>query len=122
MKVLSTFLSLILGLIISTTGLAESASGKLLTSCEYPEQPTIPDGLNASENELIATQKIMKAYLAEGDTYLACISELEKSWGADVNEEQKAVLVIFHNKIVDDMQEIAERFNTAVRAFKGRKK
>ncbi len=100
----------------------ESASGEVSGKCKYPRQPEIPNGRTASEAELIAAQKNMKAYLAEGEEYIACITRVEKSWGEEASDDQRAIIVLFNNKVVDDMQAVADLFNSAVRAYKGKKK
>ena len=99
----------------------DSASGDVSEKCKYPKQPPIPNGRKATEAELIEAQGAMKAYLAEGDAYIACIAEVEKSWGDDATDEQKSIIVLFNNKVVDDMQAVADLFNAAVRAYKGKK-
>ena len=99
----------------------ESSSGDIAGKCKYPRQPAIPNGRTATEEELVAAQKKMKAYIAEGDEYIACIARVEKSWGDEATDEQKAIVVLFNNKVVDDMQAVADLFNAAVRAYKGRR-
>ena len=99
----------------------DSASGAVSGKCEYPKQPEIPNGRTASEAELVAAQGNMKAFMAEGDEYIACITREEESWGESATEEQKAMVVLFNNKVVDDMQAVADLFNSAVRAYKGKK-
>lgn len=125
MKFVTLFAGLVfsLGLFSSAQVLAESASasGELMEKCHSPQQPTIPNGLRASKDEMITAQKSMKAYLADGDGYIECLQELERSWGDTATDEQKAVIVLFHNKMIDDMESVAELFNAAVRAYKGKK-
>jgi hypothetical protein len=105
---------------IAVNAAGESASGEVTGKCKYPRQPEIPNGRKATEAELIEAQGKMKAYIAEGDAYIACITEVEKSWGAEATDEQKAIIVLFNNKVVDDMQAVADLFNAAVRAYKGK--
>ena len=99
----------------------DSASGEVSGKCQYPKQPEIPNGRTASEAELIEAQGNMKAYMSEGDEYIACITSVEESWGDDASDEQRAIIVLFNNKVVDDMQAVADLFNSAVRAYKGKK-
>jgi hypothetical protein len=99
----------------------DSTMGDVADKCQYPKQPEIPNGRTASEAELLAAQGNMKAYMAEGDEYIACINKEEESWGEEATEEQKAMVVLFNNKVVDDMQAVADLFNSAVRAYKGKK-
>ena len=119
LKTVSVF---ILGLLIFSTCYADSASGDIVKKCDYSDRPTIPNGRKATEAEMIEAQKTMKAFLEHGNAYLECLTKVEESWGSDATEDQKATLVIFYNKVVDDMQEIAALFNSAIRAFKGKNK
>ena len=121
MRFSAVFFVLITTFTISLPVAAESVSGELMAKCPPPSQPTIPNGTQASEEEMIAAQRTMKAYLAEGDTYVECIKAVEQTWPQPTTEEQKAVIVLFHNKMIDDMQSVADMFNSSVRAFKGRK-
>ena len=100
---------------------AESASGEVMQKCKYPTRPEIPNGRNATEDEMIGAQKSLKDYLASGDGYLACLDQVSQGWGETATEEQKAVIVIFHNRMVDEMQATADLFNQSVRAFKGKR-
>lgn len=100
---------------------AESASGEVMQRCKYPTRPEIPNGRTATEDEMIGSQKSLKDYLAGGDGYLACLDQVSQGWGETATEEQKAVIVIFHNRMVDEMQATADLFNQSVRAFKGKR-
>ena len=48
-------------------------------ACDYPARAKIVNGTSATKEEMIASQKSVKAYLAAMDEYLACIDEEEKS-------------------------------------------
>ena len=100
---------------------SESASGEVMQKCKYPTRPEIPNGRNATEDEMIAAQKVLKGYIANGDGYLACLDQVSQGWGENATEEQKAVIIIFHNRMVDEMQATADLFNQSVRAFKGKR-
>jgi len=117
--------ALILPGLIFCTGAAaqtESASGELADTCGTgPAKPQIPNGRTATEEEMLAAQRQLKSFLAEGDDYLGCLDEVEQGWGDGVTDEQRAVVLIFHNRMVDEMQATADLFNQAVRAFKGKR-
>jgi hypothetical protein len=122
MKLTTLLLMFTLSFSLPLTGFAkESASGEVSGKCKYPKQPEVPNGRKASEAELIATQKKIKAYMAEGNEYIACIAKVEQSWGDEASDEQRAIIVLFNNKVVDDQQAVADLFNSAVRAYKGKK-
>jgi hypothetical protein len=99
--------------------LKEKAS-ELNETCSYPEKPAIPDGRNSTEDEMLAAQKKMKAFIAGGNEYIACLQEVEKGWGKDASDDEHALVVVLHNKAVDEMKSVADMFNSAVRAYKGK--
>ncbi|MEM9531111.1 MAG: hypothetical protein AAGA23_09330 [Pseudomonadota bacterium] len=91
--------------------------------CEKPYAVQIPDGANATKDAMIATQKQIKTYMAEGDAYLACLEGEEKNMAVSILseeaiEEQRALRTRRHNAMVDEMHSIGEQFNVQVRAFK----
>ena len=107
-----------LPLTISAEG---SVSDQISEKCKYPKAPEIPNGGTASEEELVAAQGNMKAYMAEGDDFIACITEYEESLDESEGEEERKIIILYNNKVVDDMQAVADLFNSAVRAYKGKK-
>ncbi|MGH8246242.1 MAG: hypothetical protein ACREUU_07395 [Gammaproteobacteria bacterium] len=98
-----------------------SVSGELAAKCAAPGRPEIPNGRTATEEEMLSAQKALKSYLADGDTYIGCVDALEQSLGEEPTDEQRSVVLIFHNRMVDEMQATADLFNQAVRAFKGKR-
>ncbi len=113
-------LSIALLFTASTTAGAQSLS-ILAPDCRAPSpMPTIPDGNTASEADLVAAQKKLKAYLADGEEYMSCLGEAERALGDTVTPEQRAVLLGAYNSTVDVMKGLGEQFNEAVRAFKAR--
>jgi hypothetical protein len=117
------FLSLAAGaLLLHGAALAQtdSASGEAMAKCPPPTKPDIPNGRNATEEQMLAAQKAVKAYQAENSKYTSCLASLEQSWGDEATEEQKAVIVIFHNRAIDEESGVADLFNQSVRAFKGK--
>jgi len=126
MRLLTVLTGLVISVAIFTSALAlaqdaDSVSGDILAKCTYPKAPSIPNGKSSTEKELLATQKLMKGYLAKGDDFLTCLDHLQEGWGEDEKKEKASFIVMFHNRMVDDMNEVADLFNTSVRAFKGRK-
>ena len=99
----------------------KARASELNSTCTYPDKPTIPDGRNSSEDEMIAAQGKMKSFISAGNDYIACLDKVEEGWGEDATEKDHALVVVLHNKAVDEMQSVADMFNSAVRAFKGKK-
>lgn len=92
--------------------------------CVYPTKPEIVNGNTATEAEMIKSQQEMKSYLALGNEFLTCLDKEEGLVKADATSDQKtefkARIDSTHNAAVDDMNAIAELFNAALRAYKGK--
>ena len=110
-------------LLLSATAFAagkDSVSGEAMAKCPPPAKPEIPNGRNASEEQMLAAQKAVKAYQAANATHTKCLASLEQSWGDDATEDQRAIIVILHNRAIDEETGIADLFNQSIRAFKGK--
>jgi len=116
----------ILAYSISSTAVAQSEKVEFSGGCTYPDRPVIADGATATEAQMIDSQKALKEYLALGNEFLACIDKEEAalSTKTDITPEQaaehKARLTQTYNAVVDDMNAVAESFNTSLRAFKSK--
>jgi len=126
MRILIAFFVLVASICISTHSLAEEndtkkSVGEITDKCNLPQAPVIPNGKNATKEEMLAAQKSMKAYITEGDEFLACLDNLEASWTEEEKVEKRNLVVMVHNKIVDNMTDVADLFNSALRAYKGKK-
>lgn len=99
------------------------ASGPAWAACDYPSQPAMPDGTNASKDEMIAGQKAVKVYMASMDEYLACIEDeavasRSEDEAPEITQQRDALLNKRYNAAVAEMEEVAARFNEQVRAYK----
>ncbi|HYL70337.1 MAG TPA: hypothetical protein VEY89_03450 [Candidatus Dormibacteraeota bacterium] len=108
---------------------AALSAGAAYADCPYPAAPDkLPDGQSATLEEMVAGQKSVKAYDKAINDYVACIDkELETQIakaGDSLKPEQKAdmqkVETQKHNAAIDQLQQIADRFNEQVKVFKGR--
>ena len=103
------------------------AAQSAYAECNYPARAKIADGATASKEEMIASQKSVKAYMAAMETYLTCIAEEEQTARDELEnpdesklEEMEADLNKKHNAAVEEMEIIADEFNLQVRAYKAR--
>ncbi len=91
-------------------------------NCVYPDQPQGVDGSTATEAEMLNFQREMKDYLAEGNAFLECLDQEEANVSDNADQEQlqefKARITQTYNAVVDEMNAIADQFNTALRAYK----
>ncbi|MEM9173222.1 MAG: hypothetical protein AAGA84_11005 [Pseudomonadota bacterium] len=96
-----------------------------VASCDYPSRVDIPSGNTASKDDMIATQKAVKGYMADMNEYLDCIEAEAKAAETegedpDVTAQRAALLLKRHNAAVAEMQSLADAFNVEVRAYKAR--
>jgi wobble nucleotide-excising tRNase len=99
--------------------------------CTYPKAPSkFPNGKTATRDEMVAAQKVNKAYQAEVTSYLECIkAEHEASLakeGANLTDKQKEQMTARYIKknddAVDRAQEVANRYNEQLAAFNAKNK
>jgi len=134
------FLTILTGLTISILAAAYSvtaaaqeqdntvttAATELKTKCNnYPKQPNVPNGMKATMDEMVASQKAIKTYQAEAQNYRSCVDGVVAAWDTQGSADEelvkkKGVAVEFHNRSVQDEEEVANLFNTAIRAYKGK--
>lgn len=91
-----------------------------LSHCEFPEAPTVPDGNNATEAQMGQAGADVRAFVAEVQTSLKCLAEVEESMGEEITEEQQHELVVIYNNGVDQMNAVAQDYNEQVKVYKSR--
>jgi hypothetical protein len=114
--------------------LAALAAGHAYAACTYPTAPTdLPDGNNATLEQMVAAQKAVKQFDQDINAYTSCL-KLESDaalakvdQGADDNkkkDEQKTELarvqVQKHNAAVEADEALASRFNEQLKVFKAK--
>lgn len=91
-----------------------------LSQCAFPEAPAVPDGANATEEEMGAAAAAVRAYVDATQAGLTCLGDLEASLGEEISDEQRESIVTSYNTHVDQLNSTANAYNEAVRAFKAR--
>jgi cyclophilin family peptidyl-prolyl cis-trans isomerase len=91
---------------------------QLLAVCAPPAVPALPDASSVSEEEMLASQRQVREFVAAGEAYLACLSRV-------IDDEKRSAglrnaAVEEHNRMVAAMEEIAAGFNEQIRIFKAR--
>jgi len=95
-------------LILAATGSLYATTG-LADSCHGPSAPsTFPDPSTATEQDILAAQQTVKQYLTEMETVLKCVDSAHNDHA--------------HNAAIDDMQNVASKFNTVLRAYRSKQK
>jgi hypothetical protein len=87
---------------------------------------TIPDPSCATRGELLATQESLKAFDAAMSDYLKCIDEEYQNDASqkDLTKERRRELSNEYARrrdaAIEAVQQLAERFNAAVKAYKAK--
>ena len=119
-----------------TLAFALAVAAQAQADCVYPKAPgTPPDGNTATKDEMIAAQKLVKAYNEDIKTYTDCLkSENADAMKADGKKPEKErmtkdqkdeldkVVVQKNNAAVDEAQAVTDRFNEQIRAFNAKSK
>ena len=99
--------------------------------CVYPREPkNTPNGLTATQEEMVAGMNAVKEYNAKVTEYLACLDERMKadiaSAGPEAStaaiEQIKSINAKKHNAAIEALESHAARFNEEVRTFRSRDK
>ncbi|MHA7817277.1 MAG: hypothetical protein ACX93N_12440 [Pseudohaliea sp.] len=105
------------------------ASAGAHADCTAPEAPALPDGANASMEEMLAGQKAVKSFQEANMDYMKCVEariEAARKAGKDAETEDArdaaaetyTAAVEAYNKAVSAEETVAGDFNTQVREYK----
>ena len=106
--------------------LALLSSNAFAADCTAPDMPTVPDGGSSTMEQMLEGQKSVKAYQAANLEYMNCleplISEAETTAqgesATDADKAKAKALNDAYNAAVSQEEELAGKFNTAIRAYK----
>ena len=114
---------------ISCLVVLAALSSTAWADCTYPRAPgKIPDGNTATREEMVAAKKVVDKYNADMTAYLTCLQAEHDATiakpEASLTEEQKqqlsARMVQKNDAAMDELQDVAGRFNEQLRAFKAK--
>jgi hypothetical protein len=94
------------------------SAAQLADDCEAPAPPVVPDGSTSTQAEMVSGQALVRTYVTNGETYLACLSTIIDDAERSAGDRNAAVSE--HNRTVSSMEQIAADFNAQVRIFKAR--
>lgn len=114
------------GIKLALIGLALGSTVSMAGECTAPSDPTLPDGATATMEQMLAGQKAVKEYQAANSEYRACldpqVSAAEVAAAGDSpSEEAVAALKKInddYNASVSKEEELATKFNAALRDYK----
>ena len=96
--------------------LAQSA----FAECSRPTAPDLPDGGSSDLEAMVEGQKAVKAYVAETEAFLACLTAEGEAAIETETEEQQLARIERHNQAVDEMEAVAGKFNEEIREYKAK--
>ena len=96
-------------------------------ACDKPKPVAIPNGLTATEAEMISADQAIKLYMADVNAYTECLESDTQSLRAGASrsslvsaQSRENQLIAKHNAAVENMERVAEKFNEAVADYKSR--
>jgi len=95
-----------------------TAAPQVVAGCAPPAVPALPDASIATEEEMVASQRQVREFVASGETHLACLAKVIDD--EDRSAEERNAAVVEHNRMVAAMEEIAASFNERIRIFRAR--
>lgn len=86
----------------------------VLAGCNAPIAPSrVPDGATASEAEMLAAMQTLRRYDGDVSAYVKCLEfEVKRQRLTSVQQAR------LHNAAIDQLQQIADRFNDQLLVFK----
>jgi hypothetical protein len=100
------------------------------SACNYPRAPgKAPDGTSATRDQMVAGKKLVDEYQKLMNEYLACLkSEHQEvmngpgkdSMMAEQRKETEDRYTAKNDAAVDEMQQVADRFNEQLRVYKAK--
>ena len=112
---------------VSARDLVGSAA-TALEACSLPNPPALPNGEQASLDEMTGARAAFEAYDAATNTYTQCvdttIGRTAKQFAGALSPSDLEALNTFgaraHNAAIDQEKAIAEQFNLQIRAYRAR--
>ncbi len=111
---------------LALIGLALGSAVSMAGECPVPSDPRLPDGATATMEQMLAGQKAVKEYQAANSEYRACldpqVSAAEVAAAGD-SPSQEALAALKklnddYNASVSKEEELATKFNAALRDYK----
>lgn len=96
---------------------SQAKNGAQVQDCQAPGIIAVPDGNNASSQEMLDAQPIIEDYIANTRAYLTCLLSAEQEIGDALTYEQKKESITHYNLAVDRAEAVVERFNKQLRVY-----
>jgi hypothetical protein len=99
-------------------------------ACDYPARPFIPDGNEASKEEMLEAKNAVQDFIAAVDEYLRCVEAEEQAAYAEIPADQRSDAdrqerELALNRKFDAANEekalVGEQFNKQVRSYNAKR-
>jgi hypothetical protein len=104
--------------LITTFAFIMMAANFAVAECSRPTAPELPDGAVSDLETMVAGQKAVKAYVAETEAFLDCLTAEGEAAVEEETPEEQLARIERHNSAVDEMEAVAEAFNEEIREYK----
>ena len=101
-----------------TVAFVALAGGSAAIACEYPPLVTIPEGREATREEMLEAQAQVRTYVMAMESYLACVGEELTVAGDDAPEIFKSIMFSRHNVAMAEMEAIANHYNEQLQIYR----
>lgn len=102
-------------------------ASSVVLACDYPDRPHIPDGSQASKEELLAARNEVHAFFEGVDQYLRCIEDVAKAEleSGDASQEERQKHDEDLNRAFDaangEKEMVGELLNKQIRAWNAKR-
>jgi hypothetical protein len=97
-----------------------SGSAAAAGDCRMPDAPAVPDGARASDDEMVRARDAVASYVQAGNAFIVCLTKRRDAAAPSTPPERIAEWTRQHNGAVDQMNDVAGRFNTQLKVWKAR--
>lgn len=94
------------------------SGGGAALACDYPPLVTIPEGREATLEEMLEAQAQVRTYVMAMEAYLACVGEELTVAGDDAPEVFKSIMFSRHNVAMAEMEAVANHFNEQIQIYR----
>ena len=84
-----------------------ACSSTSFAECTRTEPPELPSGATSDLATMVEGQKAVKAYVADTEAYLACLTKDAEEAHEEMTEEMRSQGVDTYNAAVDEMEAVA---------------
>ena len=92
-----------------------------MVACEYPPLVTIPEGREATREEMLEAQTRIRNYVTAMESYLVCVGEELTVAGENAPEVFKSIIYSRHNVAMAELETVANHFNEQLQIYRCRR-